>query len=1017
VLAWATTSYAQVVQVPTFEVGTTIAGFATNGVDVAAGTDGTLLFAWDNGTNYRYRGVYISAPTSSLTVRHFSAQGVPLGNAVRVDTTGGLEWTIALTSDTRGGYLAAWPSTKGVVASPPYQQSLRGRLLDSAGTPVGDEFLIDEDQSSMLKYFPAIAGLPSGSVAVWAGRCLGRLLDSAGVPLAASFNIGSCSFVDVAPLPDGGFVVVRSVDYPDSSSWVQLFAANGQPRTPTILVSSQFVATKVAAAPDGRFAVLGSTRDERQLWLRSYASDGTPAGDAILINQVDPTNPDQYGIPHEMLDMKSDLNGNLLVVWMHLTSGLNSPLFGQAFDITGNPFGPPAQLATQSGIRLRSARLPDGRFVNTWVYYNTIYGNVVSICPLDAPNCSAAPGAPTATSTVTGTLPATATPTVTPTPLPCGDGKLDSGEECDDGNTVSGDGCDANCTVSRCGNGIVAGKELCDDGNQLDGDGCDANCTPTACGNGIVTKGEECDDGNTRDGDGCDRRCLREICGNSRLDGLEQCDDGNTVDGDGCDANCTTTRCGNGIVTKGEECDDGNTVSGDGCDFRCLREQCGNGRAEGSEECDDGNAINGDGCDTNCTLSRCGNRIVAPNEDCDDGNTLSGDGCDRHCVAEVCGDAHLADSEECDDGNAVNGDGCDANCTRSRCGNGAVSPTEECDDGNTVSGDDCDRNCLVEQCGNGRIEGNEECDDGNTIDGDLCRSNCRRAPIHDSVVLPLPPLALTLTAGHDTVTRVVTLWVKNADILPAPERPGHLIQVIASDGTCPTGTIVGLPDLVSGTAGDQDTALVRGGLGKPARVHLQVTRAGFPNATRKIPQRCTLTFTARTLLDGVFDPTAANNTVEVELNVTAVGPTPQTALPAFVLKSVRPVSLSIVRGSAQVAHSVPLMLSAAERLSAIDDPGRTITLSASDGTCPPGTVGPVQFTVQGRAVQNAVPLKGGRTVSGSLGLTVSSAAITTASGAAPARCTVVVTATAAGTDTGTHHTTTLTLEVSDHNDF
>ncbi|MBI3387366.1 MAG: DUF4215 domain-containing protein, partial [Deltaproteobacteria bacterium] len=365
----------------------------------------------------------------------------------------------------------------------------------------------------------------------------------------------------------------------------------------------------------------------------------------------------------------------------------------------------------------------------------------------------------------------------------------------------------------------------------------------------------------------------------------------------------------------------------------------------------------------------------------------------------------------------VNGDGCDINCTRSRCGNGVVSPGEECDDGNVISGDGCDRNCLLEQCGNGRVEGNEECDDGNTTDGDLCRSNCRRAPIHDSVLLPLPPLTLALTAGHDTVTRVVTLQVKNADILPAPERPGHLIQVIANDGTCPTGTIVGLPDLVSGIPGDQDTALVRGGFGTPARVHLHVTRAGFPNATRKIPQRCTLTFTARTLLDGVFDPTAANNTVEVELNVTATGPAPQTALPAFVLKSVRPVSLSIDRGNSQVVHNVPLMLSAADRLSAIADPGRTITLSASDGTCPPGTVGPVQFMVQGRDVQNAVPLKGGRTVSGTLGLTMSSAAVTTASGAAPTRCTVVVTATAAGTDTGAHHATTLTLEVSDHNDF
>ncbi len=542
--------------------------------------------------------------------------------------------------------------------------------------------------------------------------------------------------------------------------------------------------------------------------------------------------------------------------------------------------------------------------------------------------------------------------------------------------------------------------------------------TPPPCGNGVVEIPEECDDGNTVSGDGCDARCRREVCGNGRVDGLEQCDDGNAIEGDGCDTNCTVSRCGNGIVSPGEECDDGNTVSRDGCDFRCLLEQCGNGRVEGSEECDDGNAINGDGCDVNCTASRCGNGVVSPTEECDDGNTTSGDGCDRNCLIERCGNGRVDGTEECDDGNAISGDGCDANCTTSRCGNGAASPTEECDDGNTISGDGCDRNCLIERCGNGRVEGNEQCDDGNTSDGDACRANCLIAPRHDSVLLPLNPISITIPTGEDAATRVVVVLVRNADTFPTSERPGHVVQLAVDDGDCPAGTVVGAADFDSGAPGGQNTALVHGGASRIARVRLNVSRSAFPNLAKNLPQRCRLRFTARTFLDGVFDPTATNNSVAAELNVVAADATdPAQPDLAFAVASGRPVGLTIPRGAAQAIKVLHIAVRAAARSATLTAPARDLTIATADGTCPPGTVGVADFNPVLPGAQNVVTLNAGRSAHGMVTITAASAGFTTIAGNSPARCSIAITATAAGNDAGPHHSTQITVDVTDKNDF
>ncbi|MFN2375280.1 MAG: DUF4215 domain-containing protein [Candidatus Binatia bacterium] len=507
-----------------------------------------------------------------------------------------------------------------------------------------------------------------------------------------------------------------------------------------------------------------------------------------------------------------------------------------------------------------------------------------------------------------------------------------------------------------CGDGSLdASCETCDDGNAINGDGCDSNCTPSACGNGVVS-------------------------------GSESCDDGNATDGDGCDSNCTWTACRNGIVSAGEQCDDGNAVNDDGCDADCRPSGCGNGNTGSGEECDDGNTTDGDGCDANCTTSRCGNGIAGG-------------------------------AEECDDGNAINGDGCDTNCTVSACGNAIQVGEEECDDGNRVSGDGCDAHCLVESCGNGRVEGNEQCDvaDAPESGPGACNSDCTLRDIHDSVVLPRRPVEVSIPVGNSPFTANVVVQVQNADVIPVREVPGHEIRLVAGDGDCPPGTVTGQPDFDRGTPGVQDSILVGGGNPATAIAEITVSRDTFTPFGRRIPTRCTLWFTASEAAGSSDDPTPDNNVLAVALDVTDTLDRTSTEDDEFFVESMNPVTVKIPEGHTLVTKQIkPVVRRSRDLPKGVAD--MEVTVSASDGDCPPGTVGLVDMDRRAVGMQTTLSLRRGRRAKGSLGLIVRADAFESPSDESPRRCTVLVTATGPGDTDATNNTTRLVLDVIDRND-
>jgi cysteine-rich repeat protein len=351
------------------------------------------------------------------------------------------------------------------------------------------------------------------------------------------------------------------------------------------------------------------------------------------------------------------------------------------------------------------------------------------------------------------------------------------------------------------------------------------------------------------------------------------------------------------------------------------------------------------------------------------------------------------------------------------CGDAILDANEECDDGNRVNGDGCDWQCLQEQCGNGRLEGNEQCDPPDTLG--FCRADCTRAPIHDSVMVPEKAIDIVIPAGQGSVTKIVPMQVRNADIEPVPERPGHVIRLIASDGDCPAGTILGLPDFERGIEGDQDSILVAGGTPKTAHVVIFASHQSFPKLDPKIPTRCTLVFSAEALVDGNIDPTPDNNTITVELNVRTATAPPQALAaaptdPGFFIRSAKPLKAKIRYGRSSASKAVKVKVS--NGLPA-GSPDRQIGFAVEDGSCPPGTVTITEFAGIAGGGQ-AVWLRAGRSVSGKLLVTATDALFTSANNLSPGRCTAMLVASdPSGADERANQRTALMVEATDANDY
>lgn len=231
----------------------------------------------------------------------------------------------------------------------------------------GQEILINThtqgDQS-----FPAVAMDRRGNaVVVWQGKgpdglgIYGRLFGRTGLPRGDQFLVAKASppeFVQGASvaLDESGFVVVWS-DLSESGEFRRLFGRemrlDGAPRSrPFLLAESAY--GRIALGADGRFLLVFAEKERlfAQLWERS----GKPAGDRVRLGLLaDKTAVARHGAGY-------------VVAWDEW-----GRVLARFLDAAGQPSGEPFGVAdgplSIGATSLASA--PDGRFVVSWLSYNS----------------------------------------------------------------------------------------------------------------------------------------------------------------------------------------------------------------------------------------------------------------------------------------------------------------------------------------------------------------------------------------------------------------------------------------------------------------------------------------------------------------------------------------------------------------------------------------------------------------------------------------------------------------------
>jgi hypothetical protein len=141
----------------------------------------------------------------------------------------------------------------------------------------------------------------------------------------------------------------------------------------------------------------------------------------------------------------------------------------------------------------------------------------------------------------------------------------------------------------------------------------------------------------------------------------------------------------------------------------------------------------------------------------------------------------------------------------------------------------------------------------------------------DSVVLPVPPIKITVPSGKDAIIKKVNIKVQNADL---GETAGHQVRLAVANNTCPQSLLKDTlnqpvtPDFDPKDASVGDTILVLGGKVKTAMLPLRVVAADFTSPNAKSPARCAITFTATSIdVANVTEINASNNQTTVEINV------------------------------------------------------------------------------------------------------------------------------------------------------
>jgi Ca2+-binding RTX toxin-like protein len=317
------------------------------------------------------------------------ADGTPVGDDFFVHNFSDTDQTQPdVTTLENGGFVVTW-TTAGGLGGDGSLDSVKARVFDSAGVPVGDEFRVNTTPQGRQN-FSAVIALDDGGFAVTFQAPTGngdiamRLFDADGTPRGAQFLVADGSTTiqrqpDITTLDNGNLVVVWHQAFgavPDTSQAgiaARIFTAAGVALGPAFGVNTTTAGdqldAEVAALSGGGFVVTwmdnsrtGGDTSFNAVRAQRFDDAGAKLGGEILVNTTTSGNqnaPAVVGLS----------GGRFLIAWTDQSAGSAWDITAQLYNADGTPSGSEFLVSgvfanNQTSVTL--TELSDGRVAVGW---------------------------------------------------------------------------------------------------------------------------------------------------------------------------------------------------------------------------------------------------------------------------------------------------------------------------------------------------------------------------------------------------------------------------------------------------------------------------------------------------------------------------------------------------------------------------------------------------------------------------------------------------------------------------
>lgn len=339
---------------------------------VAADADGDFVVTWSSsGQDGDAWGVF---------AQRYAADGASRGPEFRVNQTGANnQWYPNVASSAFGDFVIVWTSALQDGSG----DGVYARRYDAEGAPLGDEFRVNTTTEDHQRH-PTVAMGPAGEfVVVWSGYGQGsdiyaQRYNAAGEQEGNEFRVngttaGQQQFPSIAVDGQGRFVVAWTTDGRDGSGtavYARRYDADGASGGEEFQANTETAGNqqyaRVAASNDGDFVVTWASANQdgsgRGIFAQRFSAGGARRGGEFQVNQV--STGEQFAPT-----VAADAAGGFVVTWTGAQDGDMFGVFARAYDAEGDARGSEFRVNTHvAGNQVYSAAASDaaGGIVIVW---------------------------------------------------------------------------------------------------------------------------------------------------------------------------------------------------------------------------------------------------------------------------------------------------------------------------------------------------------------------------------------------------------------------------------------------------------------------------------------------------------------------------------------------------------------------------------------------------------------------------------------------------------------------------